>query len=63
MSNPRIHADCGGIVLWDVSGGWCTKCHAEGLEPDETGTDDAERDRPGEAGRSLFGSLHENRST
>ena len=32
---PRVHIGCGGAVLWDLSGGYCTKCHAEYLEPDE----------------------------
>jgi hypothetical protein len=60
MSEPLIHAGCGGAVCWDLSGWWCTACHAENLEPDEM---EPERDRPGEAGRSAFSSLHENRST
>jgi len=33
---PRIHRGCGGTVLWDLSGGWCSGCHAEGLAPDDT---------------------------
>jgi hypothetical protein len=32
---PRVHIGCGGAVLWDLSGGYCTKCHAENLEPDD----------------------------
>jgi cytochrome c1 len=32
---PRVHIGCGGAVLWDLSGGYCTRCHAENLEPDE----------------------------
>jgi hypothetical protein len=32
---PRVHIGCGGTVLWDLSGGFCTRCHAEGLEPDD----------------------------
>jgi hypothetical protein len=26
-----IH-ECGGEVVWDLSGGFCTGCHAEGLD-------------------------------
>ena len=32
---PRVHIGCGGAVLWDLSGGYCTRCHAENLEPDD----------------------------
>ena len=32
---PRVHIGCGGVVLWDLSGGYCTRCHAENLEPDD----------------------------
>ena len=60
MSEPLIHAGCGGTVCWDRSSGWCTRCYAECLDADEM---EPEPDRPGEAGRSVFSSLHENRST
>jgi hypothetical protein len=65
-SDPVVHAGCGGTVVFDLSGGWCALCWAENLEADETEPvpwPAAERDRPGEAGRSIFSSLHENRST
>jgi hypothetical protein len=61
-----VHAGCGGTVAWDAHGAsWCDRCGAEDLEPDETEPqpDGPGRDRPYEAGRSVFSSLHENRST
>lgn len=33
-----VHKGCGGTTIWDLSGGFCTRCHAEGLD-----TDDVER--------------------
>ena len=42
---PRVHIGCGGAVLWDLSGGYCTRCHAEGLEPDEAERGPAEASR------------------
>jgi hypothetical protein len=36
MAEPRTHNDCGGIVMWDLSGGFCTRCHSEGLEIEDT---------------------------
>ena len=30
-----IHKDCEGVILWDLSGGFCLKCHAEGLDEDD----------------------------
>jgi hypothetical protein len=27
-----VHKECEGVTIWDLSGGFCTKCHAEGLE-------------------------------
>ena len=29
------HKECGGITIWDMSGGFCTACHAEGLDLDD----------------------------
>ena len=60
-----VHAGCGGTVAWDRFGAYCARCGAEDLEPDETEPqpDGPGRDRPYEAGRSVFSSLHENRST
>ena len=26
------HKECGGVTIWDLSGGFCTKCHTEGLD-------------------------------
>jgi len=50
------HKECGGVTIWDLSGGFCVKCHAEGLDTDDVehppcpggcgcrlGTDDADR--------------------
>lgn len=36
-SVPRvfIHLDCGGWVLWDLSGGYCLECAAGPLGVDE----------------------------
>ena len=52
----HIHKGCGGAVTWDLAGGFCTSCHAEGLGTDDIdwplcpggcgcrlGTDDADR--------------------
>jgi hypothetical protein len=30
-----IHKECGGVTIWDLSGGFCTKCHTEGLDADD----------------------------
>lgn len=30
-----IHKECGGTVLWDMSGGWCLTCHTENLDMDD----------------------------
>ena len=30
-----LHKGCGGVTIWDLSGGFCLKCHAEGLEMDD----------------------------
>ena len=29
------HKECGGITVWDLSGGFCVKCHAEGLDMED----------------------------
>ena len=29
------HKACGGTTIWDLSGGFCTACHAEGLDADD----------------------------
>jgi hypothetical protein len=58
-----VHAGCGGMVGWDRFGAWCARCGAEDLEPDETEPQPDEPGRPYEAGRPVFSSLHENRST
>lgn len=29
----RRHRECGSVVMFDLSGGFCTGCHAENLEP------------------------------
>ena len=26
------HSNCGGVVVFDLSGGFCTRCHEENLE-------------------------------
>lgn len=31
------HKECGGTTIWDLSGGFCTRCHAEGLDADDVG--------------------------
>jgi hypothetical protein len=28
------HKGCGGVTVWDLSGGYCIRCGAEGLDPD-----------------------------
>lgn len=43
MAEPRTHKDCGGTVLWDLSGGFCTGCHAEGLEFEDTESNEENR--------------------
>jgi hypothetical protein len=35
----RVHIGCGGVVLWDLSGGYCIRCHAENLEVEDTHAD------------------------
>ena len=30
-----VHKDCGGVTIWDLSGGFCTACHAEGLDAED----------------------------
>jgi len=30
-----VHKECGGTTVWDLSGGFCTACHAEGLDMDD----------------------------
>lgn len=32
-----LHNGCGGVVVFDMSGGFCTGCHAEGLDEDDYG--------------------------
>ena len=27
-----VHKECGGLTVFDMSGGFCSRCHAEGLE-------------------------------
>ena len=29
------HRECGGLVVFDLSGGFCTRCHAENLEDED----------------------------
>ena len=29
------HRDCGAMVIFDMSGGFCTRCHAENLDGDD----------------------------
>jgi hypothetical protein len=36
-----VHKECGGVAIWDLSGGFCERCHAEGLD-----TGDVERQQP-----------------
>jgi hypothetical protein len=36
-----VHKECAGVTIWDLSGGFCLKCHAEGLD-----MDDVERQEP-----------------
>ena len=31
-TNKWHHLNCGGLVMWDLSGGFCTRCHEEGLD-------------------------------
>lgn len=42
VAEVHTHKDCGGTVIWDLSGGFCTRCHAEGLEPEDTERSDEE---------------------
>jgi hypothetical protein len=37
-----VHKECGGITVWDLSGGFCVKCHAEGLDTDDVKRADPE---------------------
>src|SRR5208337_61890 len=30
-----VHKECGGVTIWDLSGGFCTRCHVEGLDVDD----------------------------
>ena len=30
-----FHKGCGGVTIWDLSGGFCTACHAEGLDMED----------------------------
>lgn len=30
-----VHKGCEGVTIWDLSGGFCVKCHAEGLDADD----------------------------
>ena len=29
------HKGCEGVTIWDLSGGFCVKCHAEGLDMED----------------------------
>ena len=35
MGNYWHHSKCDGVVVFDLSGGFCTKCHAENLEAED----------------------------
>ena len=30
-----VHRECDGLVMFDLSGGFCVRCHAEGLDGDD----------------------------
>ena len=30
-----VHRECDGLVMFDLSGGFCVRCHAEGLDVDD----------------------------
>jgi hypothetical protein len=32
------HKGCGGVTVWDLSGGYCTGCGTENLDRDDTET-------------------------
>lgn len=38
-TNDWYHLECGGRVMWDLSGGFCTRCHEEGLDIEDTEPD------------------------
>lgn len=38
------HKDCGQIVVFDMGGGFCTGCHAEGLDDGDVNPPAANRE-------------------